>query len=160
MSFIAPVISALGTVTSAVGQIQQGNAADAVAKQNADRSIEDAQIKEQQQRLADTRTLATARAITGASGVEISGSPLDVMAESARQAEMNALIIRRGGQLDAQAQLQQGANIKAASRTSALSTILTGTANISKQVAVLGATKKSTPATPTTSYDPNSGLEY
>lgn len=113
------------------------------AKQNAANAVESAQIHEDQQRLADKRTLASAHAIIGASGVQLTGSPLDVMAESARQAEMNALIIRRGGQLEAHADLVAGANAQSASRIAAAGTILTGATSIARQVAVLGNTRSS-----------------
>jgi hypothetical protein len=157
MAFIAPILAAVGTVISAKGQLAAGDAANAAAKENAANAVETAGIQENQQRLADQRTLATGRADIGASGVQASGSPLDVMAESARQAEMNALIIRRGGQLQAHADLVQGANAVQASRINAASTILTGGYNISKQVAILGTPKAKT-STPAPVYgDTNSG---
>lgn len=160
MGFIAPLLGLAGTAVSAVGQLSSGNAADAAAKNNAAIAVEQAGIRESQQRLADSRTLATDRALVGSSGVEFSGSPLDVVAEQARQSEMNALNIRRGGQLDANAQLVQGTAIKKASQFNAASTILTGGVGVGKQLAILGQNKLPPKATPTTSYDPNTGLMY
>lgn len=122
-----------GTALSAGGQLAAGNAAKATADFNAKKAIEEAQIQEQQQRTADMRTISSGRARVGSSGVEMSGSPLDVLAESARQAELNALIIRRGGQLDAQSQEIAGANAQSASRIGAAGTLLTGGASIAKQ---------------------------
>jgi hypothetical protein len=145
-------LAAAGTATSAVGQIKAGSAAKAqgdanatLAEINAQRSIEDAAIAERQQRTADAQILARGAAIAGASGIDVnSGSPLEVLIENQRQAELNALIIRRGGQLDAQAERAGGAIQKAAgnaAKTASLygagSTLLTGGYGITKEVAKL-----------------------
>ncbi len=65
------------------------------------REVEDAAIAEEQQREVDRQTISTFRAGVGARGVTLKGSPLVVMAESIRQAELNALNIRRRGALRA-----------------------------------------------------------
>jgi hypothetical protein len=146
MGFIVPFIPLIlglgGTAISAVGQIKSGNAAEGAAEFNANIALEDAAIKEKQQRYTDQRTLSSGRAIVGASGVQMSGSPLDVMAESARQAELDALIIRRGGQLEAESTRLAGKQQKQASRYSAASTILTGAYGVGKDLIALGRTKK------------------
>lgn len=142
MSFIAPAIAAIGGGISTVGQIVSGNAADNAAKANASAATESAAISEAQQRQQDLRTIASGKAIIGASGVTASGSPLDVLAESARQAEINALNIRRSGQLQANADLIAGANAKRASRIAAAGTILTTGYGVGKQVADLGASSR------------------
>jgi hypothetical protein len=139
-------LAAAGTATAVAGQVSAGNAAARAGEFNANTVTEAATIKEEEQRLADHRTLASARADVGASGVEMTGSPLDVMAESARRAEMNALIIRRGGVLDAYAARVAGKNAQRASRIGAVGTLLTGAAGIAGQVAPLVNTKP--PATP------------
>jgi hypothetical protein len=134
LAIIGLGLAAAGTATSVVGQVKAGNAAQQAGEFNANVATEQATIKENQQRLADQRVLSTARANAGASGVEgTSGSPLDVMAESARQAEMNALIIRRGGVLDAYAQRKAGNQAQSAARIGAVGSLLTGGASIAKQ---------------------------
>lgn len=65
----------------------------------AARELEDSQIAEDQQREVDRQTISTFRAGVGARGVTLEGSPTVVMSESAKQAELNALIIRRTGAL-------------------------------------------------------------
>lgn len=152
LPIIGIALAGAGIATSAVGQVKAGNAAKAqgdanaaISETNAQRSIEDAAIAESQQRTADARVLAQGAAVVGSSGVEITGSPLEVLAESARQAELNALIIRRGGQLDAQTERAGGAIQKAAGRSAqtasrfgAGSTILTGGYGLTKEIAKLG----------------------
>ncbi len=142
LAIVGIALAAAGTATSVAGQIKAGNAAQRVGEFNANVATEAATIKEQQQRMADQRIQSAARANIGASGIEAtSGSPLDVMVESARQAEMNALIIRRGGVLDAYSARMAGKNAKTASRIGALGTLLTGASGVGTQVADLSNTK-------------------
>lgn len=128
------VASAVGTAVSTVGQVKAGNAAQRAGDYNAQVATEEAQSQEATQRHTDLVTLSRSKAVAGASGVDASsGSPLDVMAESARQSEITAMNIRRGGVLDAYGQRVAGANAKTASRYGAASTILTGGASLAKQ---------------------------
>ncbi len=150
-------LGVVGTAVSAVGQSKAGTAAQATAEfnaqqseQNARNAQESAAVSEQQQRYQDRKVLAADIANTGASGVQITGSPLEVMAENARQAELNALIIRRGGQLQAQSDLAQaaaeraaGAQEKTASDINVAGTLLTGAATTISNVNKL---KKPKPA--------------
>ncbi len=147
-------LAAAGTAVGVTGQIKAGNAAERAGEFNANVATEAATIKEEQQRMADRRTLASARATVGTSGVEMTGSPLDVMAESARQAEMNALIIRRGGVLDAYSARVAGKNAKTASRFGAASTLLTGAAGITSQIAQLVNTSGKSLSVPINPNDP------
>lgn len=142
LAIVGIALAAAGTATAVAGQVKAGNAAERAGEFNANTATEAATIKEEQQRLADRRTLASARATVGSSGIDAaSGSPLDVMAESARQAEMNALIIRRGGVLDAYSARVAGRNAQSASRIAAAGTLLTGASGIAGEVAPLVGTK-------------------
>lgn len=141
LAIIGLGLAAAGTATAAVGQIKAGSAAQQAGEYNANLATEQATIKENQQRLADQRVLSAARANIGASGVDASGSPIDVMAESARAAEMNALIIRRGGVLDAYAARKSGNQAQSAARIGAVGTLLTGASSIGKQVVDLKNTQ-------------------
>lgn len=114
-----------GTVTSAVGQISAGNSAKAIgdananaiteasnlnyqsAQQTASDQLEQAQVAETQQRQKDRLILSRTRALIGSSGLALQGSPLDVLAENTKQAEIDALQIRRTGQLTADATTRQ-----------------------------------------------------
>jgi hypothetical protein len=105
-------------------------------------------MQEDQQRYADRRVISQARATVGSSGVEMSGSPLDVLAESARQAELNALYIRRGGALDAQGQVIADKAAQTQSRIRAAGTLLTSGYQIGKDIVGLNQKPKPAPATP------------
>src|SRR5262245_1420631 len=94
-----PWIAAAGGVVSAYAAVQQGQAtrraADynaAVAQQNAVTARNNAAVDEQRQRMLARQTLGRARANYAASGVTMEGSPEDVLAESATQAEWDALL--------------------------------------------------------------------
>jgi len=76
----------------AYGQYKAGQAQKRAYYQNAEDQL-----------AADRETIASSRAQVGASAVTMEGSPLQVMAESARIAELNAMRIRRQGDLAAKA---------------------------------------------------------
>lgn len=61
-----------------------------------------AQVEERNLRIRQMKQLGTMRANYGASGVDIdSGSPLDVLEESAAFAELDALNVRHAGEVEA-----------------------------------------------------------
>jgi hypothetical protein len=115
-AMIAAGAAVASTAVSAVGAIQQGKAAQASAKFNADMMSRNAQIARQQaaaeeekhRRLTYMRQGA-ARAAYGASGVSIEGSPLDILEQSAAQEELDALNIRYRGEIGAQSSEGQAA---------------------------------------------------
>lgn len=129
-----------GTLVSAMGAIQQGNAAAAaadynarLAEQNATIATQQAAEKERQQRILARKQIGSARAAYGASGVTMEGSPLDVLEESAYNSELDALTLRYGGQIESmglrnQAALErmQGKSAKTAGYMNAGSSLLLG----------------------------------
>lgn len=97
------LIAAAATM-KAIGSIRQGNAQSAAQEYNAQIADYNAGIVTQQsqenarrQRVANTKALGNIRASVGASGIEMDGSPLDVIEESARTAELDALSIEQQG---------------------------------------------------------------
>ena len=118
MAFIAPVvawiganagaIAAVGTAVSAVGMVQQGQAAQASADANAEamRMQADAEnraagAREEAHRRETRQFLGTQRAALAQAGVGLNGSTYDVARQSAVNAELDALNIRYEGQLAA-----------------------------------------------------------
>lgn len=101
-----PFIQAAAAVFSAVGALSSGNAASSAAEYNARLAERNAQISrdqaaadaEQQQRHARL-VIGTARAGYGASGITLEGSPLDVLAMSASNAELDRQSILYRGEL-------------------------------------------------------------
>jgi len=140
---VVAAISAALTYESA--RVQAKNT-EKVAKYNAEVATNQA-ISEQnraafmadQQRAATRRQLARQRALYGTAGVEENyGSPLMVQADSAMQGELDAQIIKSGGQarassFEAQAGLDQfraraARNIETAGAIQAGTTLLSGAA--------------------------------
>lgn len=116
---VGQALGVAGTALSAVGTLQQGiaqgRASDynaQVAEQNATAARQKAAFDEAARREQLQRVQAAARAAIGKSGADFSGSALDLMAQNAAQAELDALAIRYGGEvrasgLQAQAELDR-----------------------------------------------------
>lgn len=113
MAVLSAVLTAVSGAVSAVGAIQQGNAAQAAANYNAkvhernaiiadqDRraSVKQAQVDAEDKRRDNRRTLSTLRAAYGGSGLEMAGSPLDVLEDSALELELDASRIEYEGRV-------------------------------------------------------------
>jgi len=101
------ILALAGTLLGAYGAWSSGQAAkDAadynarVARQQAQAAREKAALEERRQRKEAERLQATARARAAASSLTVE-SFLPVFEESAREAELDALIIRYGGEMEA-----------------------------------------------------------
>jgi len=108
MTGIETALIIAGTAVSAIGAIQQGNAAKAAANYNAavarnnaiaSRQNAEAQAK-RQEREARIRAGAN-RAALGGSGVQLEGSVLDVLEDNAMEEELDRLMILHQGELQA-----------------------------------------------------------
>lgn len=113
MAVISAVLTAVSGVVSAVGAIQSANAQAAAAEYNAkiharnaiiadqDRaaSVKQAAVDAEDKRRDNRRTLATIRASYGGSGLEMAGSPLDVLEDSAVELETGAQRIEYEGRV-------------------------------------------------------------
>lgn len=97
----------MSSIIKPIGSIFQGEANAAAARYNAQVSQQNAVIARQQgqaamqaQQRSSARAIGQALALYGASGVATdSGSPLDVLADSARMAELNRLTIQYNSEL-------------------------------------------------------------
>lgn len=87
----------VGTVMSAKGAAQSADAEYASAMYNSELSKQEAAAEESRRRRESSRQLASIRAGRAKSGVTGEGSPLLVLAESAEQAELDALNARWQG---------------------------------------------------------------
>ena len=111
------IAAVAGAGLSAYSQIEQSKAQEkmsqynaAVARQDAEAAREAAAYEELRHKDETGRLRGRMLALYGKSGVTMEGSPLEVMAESAAQAELDTLAIRRAGATaasrhEAQAQL-------------------------------------------------------
>ena len=111
---IAMMAMGASSLVSASGSLQEGQAAEetgeynaAVARQSAQASIEKADYDETIHREKVRKLLSSQRASYGAAGVDMAGSPLLVLEDTAAQGEMDALAIRYGGKVEAGQKLSQ-----------------------------------------------------
>lgn len=113
------------TVMGAAGAIQQGRAANASAKYNAqvadmnakisERQARDAvergTMEEQQQRMKTSQIIGKQKAAMAANGVDLKfGSPLDALVDTATMGELDALTIRANTYREERDIRQQGLN--------------------------------------------------
>lgn len=103
---VMTIVSLAFSAMSAISQgRQQKNAADynaAVANNNAIAARQQAAANAQAQARESRRRIGTARAGYGASGVALEGSPLDIIEQSAMEAELDRQNILYAGDLKAQ----------------------------------------------------------
>jgi hypothetical protein len=106
---IGAIGSALGTGISVMSQIQQGSQQKRWAEYNAAVAERDAEVAKQNaeyeaglKRKETERLLGRQRALYGKAGVVLEGSPLLLMAETAAEGELDALMIERGGRLQSE----------------------------------------------------------
>lgn len=102
----AAAIIAAGAITQGVGAIRESRGEAQAAEFNADVAGQNAILARQQAaeeerrvRIQSRKSLGEARAGYGASGVTLEGSPLDVLEESAANAELDALTVRHQGRV-------------------------------------------------------------
>lgn len=105
---ILPLLMFAGAAASAIGKIRAGQSAKAKGQYDAAVAERDAGVARDQanalalrQQREATKTLGGMRAAYGAAGVTVAGSPLDVLEESAGQAELDRLTILHNGELKA-----------------------------------------------------------
>lgn len=126
-----PVFSVVATVAAgamqAYGQYQQGQAAQKAAQYNAAVSEQNAKIAEQYARAAEDRGAEEARrkridtdriisrqqAVLAAKGIDISsGTPLDIIGDTALYGELDAQTIEYNAALEAYQQRSQASNLR------------------------------------------------
>lgn len=146
-------VSAVVGVAGAIGQGQAASKADKfnqqVAQQNAQAASDQAAMQLKQQQISAQRQIGAAKAGYGASGVTTSGSPMDVLADSYTQSEMDANTIIYNGKLKAAGYTNQ-ANLDKAAASDATSA---GYVNAASS-ALLGGVKTYK------SHDTNSGVSW
>lgn len=120
----------IGGVLGAVGAASQGKAAQSSANYNAQSALIESQSRETAQRTQAARQLGTMRAAIGKSGATSEGTPLMVLAESAANAEIDALNTRQSGQRQADLYRAQGANARKQGNITAGTSLLTAATKI------------------------------
>lgn len=127
---IGTVASVAGTAFSVIGALKGGRAESGAAQFNADSARMEAQSRENAQRAAAQRQLGTIRAGVSKSGATMEGTPLMVLAESAANAEIDALNTRYSGQREAALYESRGRNAKTAGYMRAGTSLLSSVGRI------------------------------
>lgn len=156
MAEVVAAVALVGSVTSAIGQIQSGkaeqqayemrarvaemDAADLDLQADVSKFTTEMESQRQRQRMAALQ--GAQRAAAAASGVGLSGSTQQVIARSAEEQELDALMLRYGGmvrqsalarsaemsRLNATTLRAEGSVARAQAKSRAFGTLLTGTA--------------------------------
>lgn len=131
----ALIITGIGSLVTAAGAIQQGNAIQAQQKFNAqvqennavifEARAEDAlrrgKLEERRRRLVTDRVAGAQTAAFAASGVQVStGSPLDVILSTVEQGELNAQIVRANAEREALGFTIEAQNLRSSASLSLL----------------------------------------
>jgi hypothetical protein len=136
----AAVVYAIGAAIAVAGAVYSGEQSRKAASQNADiqeQAAANAEAKakydEERHRKSVDKLLSAQRALYGKSGLDMSGSPLLVMEDTAAQGELDALAIRYGGSVTAGQQRSaanlsrmEGSSAQTSSYFKAGSSLLTG----------------------------------
>lgn len=101
ISIIGGVISAFGAMQAANAQAQAAEYNAAVARRNAQAIRSQADEETKDQNLENSRRLAVIRTAYGAAGIDLAGSPLDVITDTAVEGELDIRRIQYAGELRA-----------------------------------------------------------
>ena len=144
LAVAALVVSAVGAGVSYYGSQQQAKATERVAEYNAkvqenEAIQQDMEMREQisRTRRENKRLLASQRAGTAASGIELTGSPLEILGANAANLELQAQDMARQatlgvmrGQTQAKATIWEGNQQAKGIRTQAAGTLLSDAGKI------------------------------
>ncbi len=111
---LGTTLGTVGTAVGALGAIGAGKAEQSAANFNAASAAQEAQSRENAQRTAAQRQLASIRAGVAKSGARMEGTPLAVLSESAANAEIDALNTRYSGQRESALYTARGQNARTA----------------------------------------------
>lgn len=129
------IIGLVGAATTALGAIQSwqtGRYNSDLAKQQGKMAQQESRAEAAREARDNMRRMGSARAAFGKGGVQIEGSPLDVLADQAMEGKLNELIIKYGGDKARMAYKAQAKNAKleaTAAWAKASSTLLTSGAS-------------------------------
>ena len=115
-----------GTLLSAGSAYAQADTQAAMMEMEAEEKRREGIRAEELEREENERRLASMRAQYGASGVQLEGTPLTVLEESAAAGERNALALRYGGAASAASRYAGAGALRATGIIGAGASLLTG----------------------------------
>ena len=123
---LGSTLATAGSGLGALSAVQQGRAGQAAANYNAEVAGAEAASRERAQRDEAERRLGSIRSQLGKSGATTAGTPLLVLAESAANAEIDALNTRASGGLQQTLYRSSGRNARTAGTIRAGTSLLAG----------------------------------
>lgn len=123
---LGQTLATVGGLTGALGAYQNGQAQSQAANYNAAAAASEAASRERAQREEAERRRGSIVAQLGKSGATVAGTPLMVLAESAANAEIDALNTRYGGAMQQSLYGATGRNARRAGAIGAGASLLTG----------------------------------
>lgn len=130
LTITALVMMGAGTAMEAAGQYQQSKIQQQWAEYNAAVSKYETAVETQKMRKGRLQLLSAQRARYAKAGIEFTGTPLEVMTETADQLEQEIAERRRAGEIESQMATYQGKVAKQTGAWSAGTSLLTGGAGI------------------------------
>lgn len=121
-----PAAIIVGSVIGAAGSISAANAQKRAAQQNAALARMQAEEDARRARRDSGALMGRQRAVVGGSGTTMEGSPLLIVQDTAREAEIEVRHILRGGEARARAYQEAGSAAAKAGFIDAGSTLLSG----------------------------------
>jgi hypothetical protein len=128
--FAGSTLAKIGTGLSVASSLSAGQSADSAAQYNAQSALIEGQTRELVQRQQSTRQMGAIRASISKSGATTQGTPLMVLAESAANAEIDALNTRFSANREAALSTMRGRDARRASYVSAGASLLTGLSRV------------------------------
>ena len=129
-------LAVVGLVIGTYGTIQQSQAVSAandanarIAEQNATLARQAAAVEARRQKLQTQSLLANIHGQYAAAGVSLEGSPLDVLANAAANAELDNLLITYGGELKGRGLQQTAAMDRSAAKNATSAGYYTAASN-------------------------------
>jgi hypothetical protein len=122
----APEAIIVGSVISAAGSLSAASSQKKAAQQNATLARLQAEEEVRRLRRQSDALMGRQRAVVAASGTTMEGSPLLIVQDTAREAEIEIRHILRGGEARANAFQQAGSAAAQAGLIDAGSTLLSG----------------------------------
>lgn len=143
MGYVALAAMVVAAVVSAVASAEQAHSEKQIAKFNARQAERDAAAAEAEAKQEATRIRREGRSLAGrqiaqaaSSGLGLSGSVLDILADDATNVELQALDVEREGQIAGIQGREQADIYKYTGQAQSTNTILTG---ISRSASMIGS---------------------
>jgi len=124
--FVMLAMTVATTAMGAMGSMAAGQAQQEAYKYNAAMALQSGTAEAAQKEQDTRRKLAEARAAYGAAGVDIQGTPLEVMSDMATQGELDRQTILWKARTEATQQNWLGQQAASEGKSQAIGTILSG----------------------------------